>query len=74
MPRTPLPGVQKISRAPARLENFFGPQPPGFGFNQVGGPEYIQVLIEILGYSQLTPGQLSRIIQDIALFDAVLVP
>ena len=50
-------------------KNFLDHNPPGLGFNQVGRSEYIQVLIEILWYSQL-----SHIIQDIALFDAALVP
>ena len=48
MPPEPLQGVQKNFLAPARLENFFGPQTPGFGFNEVGRSEYTQVLIKIL--------------------------
>ena len=33
-------GVQKIFLTPARLEKFFGLQPPVFGFNQVDRSEY----------------------------------
>ena len=40
MPPDPLQGVQKIFLAPARLEKFFGLQPPGFAFNRVGRSEY----------------------------------
>ena len=36
----PLQGGQKIVVAPAWLKKTFGPQPPGFGFNQVGRSEY----------------------------------
>ena len=63
-PDSPTRGPKNFL-APAQLEKYFGPQPPGFGFNQVGKSEYKGLLSWYI--------QLSRSIQDIALFDTVFV-